>query len=229
MGNALEDELDRRLAAHLRHWLGAWPPAGPVTVVGSALREAPGWDGSLRRLAGVETPAGAIVSVPPRYADRVAGAAAGKSLDELAPELPALVDLPGATLIRGVFRSCTTLVELPDAGIWLAPGDPRVPEWLRPFNGDVLVALDAAGGYAAGVGRKAHDGIGQELAVATEPEQRGRHLARRLVAQAARRVVAEGGVATYLHRPDNLASAAVAQAAGFPERGWRILGLPVPG
>ena len=54
---------------------------------------------------------------------------------------------------------------------------------------------------------------------------RGRGLARRLVAQAARYVVDNGRVATYLHDPANTASARVADAAGFPDKGWSIVGL----
>jgi len=86
------------------------------------------------------------------------------------------------------------------------------------------VAFDDAGEYAAGVGRKRHDDFGQELAVATEPAHRRRGLARSLVAQAAKRVYDEGAIATYLHRPDNEGSAAVAVAAGFPDLGWKVIG-----
>jgi hypothetical protein len=32
-------------------------------------------------------------------------------------------------------------------------------------------------------------------------------------------------VATYLHDPANLASARVATAAGFPDLGWKIIGV----
>jgi GNAT superfamily N-acetyltransferase len=95
---------------------------------------------------------------------------------------------------------------------------------LHPFGGEVLVAL-IDGGYAAGVGIKRHDRFGHELAVGTEERFTGRGLGRRLVAQAARRVIAEGMVPTYLHDPRNTASAKVADAAGFPDLGWKILGL----
>ncbi|HTC80382.1 MAG TPA: GNAT family N-acetyltransferase [Acidimicrobiia bacterium] len=63
--------------------------------------------------------------------------------------------------------------------------------------------------------------------MATEEHLRGRGLARRLVAQAARRVAEEGAVATYLHAVTNTASARVADASGFPDTGWWVLGLPV--
>ncbi|MFD0823122.1 GNAT family N-acetyltransferase, partial [Micromonospora zhanjiangensis] len=72
---------------------------------------------------------------------------------------------------------------------------------------------------------KRHDRYGRELAVGTDPAAEGRGLARRLVAQAARRVLDEGAVPTYLHAPDNVASARVAEAAGFADRGWSMYGL----
>src|SRR5213076_377345 len=61
----------------------------------------------------------------------------------------------------------------------------------------------------AGVWVPADDPDGRELSVGTEPAARGQGLARRLVAQAARQVIADGAVATYLHDPANLASARV--------------------
>ncbi len=35
----------------------------------------------------------------------------------------------------------------------------------------------------------------------------------------------EGAVPTYLHAPDNVASARAADAAGFPDRGWSVVGF----
>jgi len=89
----------------------------------------------------------------------------------------------------------------------------------------VLVTWDDDGAYGAGVGRKQHDRFGHELAVATEEPLRGRGLARRLVVTAARRVIDDGAVPTYLHDDANVASAHVADAAGFPDLGWRIVGV----
>jgi predicted GNAT family acetyltransferase len=76
------------------------------------------------------------------------------------------------------------------------------------------------------VGIKHHDAYGRELAVGTDEAARGRGLARRLVAQAARRILDEGGIPTYQHDPANVASARVADASGFPDRGWRSAGMP---
>jgi GNAT superfamily N-acetyltransferase len=216
--------LVERLAAHLDSWLGAWPPARPVHVVGWSRRDELGWDGKVYPVAGVGDGDGVVLSVPPRYAEGVA--ALGPDLDMVKAEVPGLVGHPGRPFGRGAFRWSVDPPPLPDAGEWVPPTDPRLPAWLRPFNGDVLVAWDEDGRYAAGVGRKRHDQHGQELAVATEAAHRGRGLARRLVAQATRRVLDEGAVATYLHAFDNHASARVADAAGFPDRGWSVYGLP---
>jgi GNAT superfamily N-acetyltransferase len=226
MVGSAHDELARRLEAHLEHWLGAWPPERELDVVASRLRSEPGWDGAVRPVAGVGTATGTVLSVPPGVLGAVSELADEGGLALVARRIGDLVGAPGTELRRGVFRWCQRVSDLPDAGVWLPADDPRVPEWLRPFNGDVLVALADDGTYAAGVGRKRHDGFGQELSVATEPEHRGRGIAKRLVAQAARRVHGDGAVATYLHRADNAASAAVAEAAGFPDTGWSILGMP---
>jgi len=226
--------LAERLERHLAGWLGAWPPAGPgtLTVIGSERRTRPGWDGRVYPVAGLATPDGAVLSVAPALvADVRAAAGPDGDLDAVGAALPALVGRPDARFRRGVFRWCHELVapaggDDPDA-VWLPPGDERVPPWLAVFNGDVLVHLDGYGRYGAGVGRKRHDEFGQELSVATEEHLRGRGLARRLVAEAARRVADEGAVATYLHAVTNTASARVAESSGFPDTGWWVLGLPV--
>ncbi len=210
-----------RLDAHLEAWLGAWPPPRPgLTVVGSDVRTRPGWDGRIRPVRGVATPEDAVLSVPP---DRVAAvralgsAARGQRLAEA-------VGRPGWRYSEGVFRWSEAPADSDDPGVWVPTDHPDVPAWLRPFNGDVLVGLDG-GRVAAGVGRKQHDRWGHELAVVTDEAFRRRGWARRLVAQAARRVLDDGAVPTYLHAPGNEGSARTADAAGFPDRGWRILGL----
>ena len=214
---------DARLTDHLRTWLGRWPASGPgLTVVGSRKRVEPGWDGHVHAVIGVEAPGGGVLSVPP--AAEAAVAALFASGDD-GSGVPAAARLDGG-FFRGVFRWSTAPLPLPDAGEWVPALDPSVPTWLHPFGGDVLVAVDPdTGEHLAGVGIKRHDAHGQELAVVTAEAARGRGLARRLVAQAARRVLDEGAVPTYLHAHSNTGSAKVADAAGFPDRGWSIMGV----
>jgi len=218
-------EPPERLAAHLTEWLGVWPPPedGRVLVVGSAHRDEPGWDGGMRPVVGVATPDGAVISVRPAWLPAVQ--ALGDGLPGVIEGLPRATGLPAAVVGVGIFRWSVDPTDLPDGGEWVPTEDPRVPPWLKPFNGDVLVAWDDEGAYGAGVGRKQHDRWGHEISVGTEPALRGRGIARRLVAQAARRVLADGAVPTYLHDPANVASAHVAAASGFPDRGWRSIGM----
>ncbi|MGZ4594295.1 MAG: GNAT family N-acetyltransferase [Actinomycetes bacterium] len=218
-----------RLADHLRCWLGDWPPGRELAVVANPANSRPGWDGSVHPLTGVVDAAGrAVVGVPPEHADAVQDALASgrvRDLPALRAAPPDLLERPGHLVYRGAFRWSTEPAQLPDVGVWVDADADVVPGWLRPFGAKVLLALDDDGRYLAGVGVKRHDAAGHELSVGTEPEARGLGLARRLVAQAARHVLAHSAVPTYLHAPDNLASARVAEAAGFPDRGWSVLGL----
>ncbi|HEY2670325.1 MAG TPA: GNAT family N-acetyltransferase [Rugosimonospora sp.] len=219
--------MDPRIRRHLAHWLGQWPATADLSVVGSTRRQQPGWDGAIHPLIGVRAVQGTVLSVAPdRLGEvrRLTGAAT--SGEELLAGLPATVGQPEGTVYTGVFRWSNRPAALEDAGTWVDSSDPVVPDWLRVFGHQVLVATDPdTGGYLAGVGLKRHNQYGHELAVGTEPAARGRGLARRLVAQAARRVLDEGAVPTYQHAPDNHASARVADAAGFPDRGWTSMGI----
>lgn len=218
-----------RLEAHLQAWLGRWPPHRELEVTGSPARTRPGWDGAVRPLLGVGAPGiGTVLSVDPDHAAAVAHLLDGHGLGDDDARRQVADLLGGGTVASGVFRTAATVPDrraLPDLGTWVGADDPRVPAWLRPFNGGVLLLLDDDGAYAAGVGVKRHDDVGHELSVGTEPDHRGRGLAQRLVATAARDLLARGAVVTYLHDPANTASARVADAAGFPDRGWRVWGL----
>lgn len=195
--------IDRFLA----DWLGKWPPSSERDVVPYKLRDEPGWDGRIRPIQGV--------------AD-----ADGRWVLSVSPDREALSDpLAGVQVFEGVFRFTTHPADLEPLGEWRRFDDPLVPQWLRPFGGDVLVVLDGDGTYIAGVGIKRHLPTGWELSVGTEEAAQGKGFARRLVATAARYVLDHGAVPTYLHDDDNIASAKVAEAAGFPNLGWRVLSV----
>ncbi|MGC4805203.1 GNAT family N-acetyltransferase [Micromonospora sp. DT233] len=218
--------LDRRLYLHLATWLGRWPAGKGLHVVGSYRRDLPAWDGRLRPAIAVDDGRGAVLSVPTRHVRAVRELA--RRPDRLLAGLPAAVGQPRWVGSDDVFRWTVAPAPLPEVGEWVRPTEPGLPGWLGLFDREVLVVRDADGNYLAGVAIKRHDAHGHELAVGTVPAARGRGLARRLVARAARRVLDEGAVPTYRHRRDNAASARVAEAAGFADRGWRSYGVYPP-
>ncbi len=215
---AMDPTVDERLTAHLRASLGAWPPpAGGLLVTTSAARTEPGWDGVVRPFQCVRTTEGAVVSVEPDLLDRARDL--GPTLAEATPALEALLV---GRLVEVPFRWCAEPAALEPLGEWIPAAVARVPEWLKPFGGDVLVLLEN-GAYVGGVGLKRHDDHASEISVGTEEAARGRGIARRLVVTAARRVLDEGKVPTSLHDVRTTAAAKVAEASGFPDRGWRLV------
>lgn len=217
--------IGARLSAHLTCWLGAWPPAAPLEIIGTARRSEPGWDSRIHPALDVADPAtGAVLSVAPAAAERVRRWAASHDQDAWLARPPVLAGTPGRGTYRAVFRWTTEPARLPELGHWVPARAPGVPAWLHPFGGEVLVATDADGPTwpvpAASVTR-----CTATSCPSSPHPARGHGLARALVAQAASRVLNGGAVPTYLHDPANAASARVAEAAGFPDRGWTSFGI----
>jgi GNAT superfamily N-acetyltransferase len=208
--------LPHAVRRHLAEWFGGWPTEkSGVIVIESDLRTTPGWDGNIVPIVGMTRGDFTVLSVAPGEAAKV--------FDQLSGTVPAHVALD---LMVALFRWNLHPPAGQDVGEWVPTADPRVPAWLKPFNGDVLIEWDDHGHYGAGVGRKMHNALGHEISVGTEVSLRGRGIARRLVATAARRIVADGAIPTYMHLLDNVASAKVAEAAGFADLGWRYIGTP---
>jgi GNAT superfamily N-acetyltransferase len=222
------ERAPERLALHLRSLLGAWPPAsGAVEIVGSERRTPEHGGRWWMPVFAVRAPDGAVLSLPPTAAERLASAGTRVDLDsaELWHHLAELAGEPGARHGRGVFRWTERPTGGRQTGEWTDPADPRIPEWLRPFDGEVLAVFDDDGAYLAGAGRKQHDAHGHEISVGVEPAARGRGLARGLTTRMAWRILADGAIPTYIHDPQNVPSCRVADAAGFPDRGWSAMAL----
>lgn len=228
MNNPSQDEIESRLNAFLTSRLGTWPPARGLELRHCSRRDEPRWDGGIQPFLGIESPVGTVLtfskqifpcgtSLDPREVEDELGGA------EAHITLPRMFQHPEMHFGRGVFRYPETLVDLPDIGEWVDTSDPRLPEWLLPFNGGVLAHWAEDGSYAAGVGLKKHNELGYEISVGTDPAHRGKGLAQRLVAQSARHIWSLGAIPVYLHGASNAASARVAEKAGFPDRGWHII------
>jgi GNAT superfamily N-acetyltransferase len=219
----LTAQMPTPLIRHLRSWAGAVPTRAGVAIVANPRVAQLGWNGRPELLTGLVSPeGGCVVSLPPGPAY-----VATRLLSDSGPidVLPALLGQPERSVERRVYRWTTRPANLPRIGTWLPADAPDVPVWLRPFGGEVLAAVDSGGRHLGWVGIKRHDALVRELAVVTQPEARGLGIARSLVAQAASAVLSSGAIPTYLHVPENAASARVAEAAGFVDRGWHSLAL----
>lgn len=223
-----QPDVRRRLDRHLRRWLGAWPPtsAANAQLVVTPERLKPGWDGRVRPIQGVTGPEGTVLSISPDLEDVFSGVDLAALVADLFTEdaHQLLVASLGMAVSFGMpsFRWSEQATEMDEIGEWVEADDPRLPDWLRPFNGGILATFDG-NDYMAGVGLKRHNELAREISVGTDPEYRGQGLASQLVAQAAARIIAEGAVPIYQHGDPNLASAKVAEAAGFPDRGWHMI------
>ncbi|WP_298386037.1 GNAT family N-acetyltransferase [Ferrimicrobium sp.] len=239
------------LEQHLQQFLGLWPPSGWLQVHPSPRRRRPGWDGSVRQIVGLISPDdGALLSIDPAlahyFSDPKPKINTSVSVDKGGPSVPPVphdnqtntatpemlidfihdqLEIEADHCFTALFRFAFNVPDLGRPGTWVPSDTPDIPAWLHPFGGKVLVAYDKGGRVIAGVGLKRHDRYARELAVVTEPATRGRGLAKALVAQAAEQVLSAGMIPTYLHAPKNLASARVAEATGFIDRGWRLVGL----
>lgn len=228
MSNPSQDEIESRLNAFLTSRLGTWPPHRGIELRHCDLRDEPRWDGRVQPFLGVESPVGTVLTFSRHVFPW------GTSLDprEVEDELghsdayvtiPNLFGQPEMHFGRAVFRYLGEFVDHSEEGEPVEPDDPRLPAWLRPFNGGVFARWADDGTYAAGIGLKKHNDLGYEISVGTDPAHRDKGLAQRLVAQSARYIWDLGAIPIYLHGATNAASARVAEKSGFPDRGWHLI------
>ncbi len=124
--------VECRLEAHLRQWLGARPPAGELELIVWPGRDEPGWDGSVWPGLGAESPEGTVLSLSPTVVpdpavldpERVLAALRSP---EAATAVPAALGRPELTLTHAAFRWSASPAALPEIGEWVARDDPRLP------------------------------------------------------------------------------------------------------
>lgn len=230
MKNPSSQDIDNRLREFLISRMGVWPPKASLDLHPCDLRDQPRWDGGTLPFHGVESPVGTVLTFSASVFPDAINLDPIKVEDELGMDdshitIPNMFGHPDMRFGRAVMRYLGEFVDLPQSGEWVEVDDPRLPEWLRPFNGGVLVHWEAGDIYAAGVGLKKHNDLGYEIAVGTDPEFRGRGLAQALVAQSAQAIWERGAIPLYQHGTHNAASARVADKAGFPDRGWHTISM----
>ncbi|MDA8196225.1 MAG: GNAT family N-acetyltransferase [Actinomycetota bacterium] len=211
--------------AFLKEYLGGWPEEKTsITIISDPKRDEPGWDGAVRRAVGVIDENGAgVLSLAPHLADPLLERLGKDKIFK--DEVGEVARHLGAREFFGVFRWSTSINSFDDIGQWIDANDESVPDWLKPFGHEVLVAFDDDHNYIGGVGIKYHLEHGREIAVVVDERAARRQVARRLVSKAALAILDGGNVPIYLHAESNVASARVAEAVGFKDRGWRIIGM----
>lgn len=99
----------------------------------------------------------------------------------------------------------------------LSTRDPQYERFHRYFDGPVFATRARNGEVAAWSALKLKDEQVWEISVTTEPEYRGRGLAKAVTSAAAEYILAQGRVPLYVHNEQNLPSARVARSLGFRE------------
>jgi RimJ/RimL family protein N-acetyltransferase len=208
----------------------ACPPAlarrGGVHVVSAAQRGLPAWHGYTLPIVGLSFAPGAIVACRPDLADALlAELGSDRHLQYL--DGPAFRRLwraiqrcsPNAFTLAGDFRAVDASTFSPSESMRRAehiPEDDTAALHLRTrFDGAIFGVRGPHGRLVSWAALKVKSERIWEIAVATEPDYRGRGYARDVVSAASRFSLDQGRLPTYIHDRDNSTSAYVARAVGY--------------
>jgi GNAT superfamily N-acetyltransferase len=200
--------------------------AGGVHVLASPRRALPAWHGFALPIAGVSYPEGAALAVRPDLADRLT---ADMGSDARLPRLDhvawrrvyrAVLRLaPFAFNLMGDMRAVDEDTFQPTATEHRADriprDDPVAMHLRRRFDGDVFGVRGPHGRLVSWAALKLKSDDVWEVAVATEPDYRGRGFARDVVSAATRHTLDQGRLCLYVHDDENRTSAFVSRALGY--------------
>jgi GNAT superfamily N-acetyltransferase len=126
---------------------------------------------------------------------------------------------PNSFTLAGDFRAASPSTFVPpptiDRAELLADDDTAALHLRTRFDGAIFGVRGPHGRLVSWAAIKLKSAAVWELAVATEPDYRGRGYARDVVAAAARFTFEDGRLPIYIHDRDNSTSAFVARAVGF--------------
>ncbi|MBI2755193.1 MAG: GNAT family N-acetyltransferase [Chloroflexi bacterium] len=195
-------------------------------MVSDAARGLPVWGGYVLPVVGLSFAEGATIGVKPEIRDAFV-AALGSTARLPSLDRPALLRVlrvarqhaPHAfTLAGDVLAADATSLREPVTvarAELITADDPAALTLRHRFDGAVFGVRGPRGPLISWAALKCKSDTVWEVAVATEPEYRGRGYARDVVAAAARYTIENGKVCLYVHDHDNRSSAFVARALGF--------------
>jgi GNAT superfamily N-acetyltransferase len=199
---------------------------GGFHLVSEPRRGLPAWHGFTMPIVGLSFSQGAIVACRPDLEPGLR-AALGSDAHQSSLDGPAFRRLwravaksaPNSFTLAGDFRAASRSTFLPTASIdraeFMAEDDAASLHLRTRFDGAIFGVRGPHGRLVSWAAIKVKSDEVWELAVATEPDYRGRGFARDVVAAAAHFTLEQGRLPIYIHDRDNGTSAFVARAVGF--------------
>lgn len=234
----LADSSVARLDEYARSAL--WVPvemahAGGVTLVAEPRRRQVVWHGYTLPVVGLSFGAGAVLSVRPDLVERLRSEMGS---DVRLPALDAAAlrrtlravqrTLPHAFTLAGDLRAADEATFQPSRTMQRAEiiprDDPAAMHLRSRFDGDVFGVRGPRGRVISWAALKLKAADVWELAVATEPDYRGRGYARDVVSAATRFVLDSQRTPIYVHDRDNDTSALVSRSLGYRVYAETVLG-----
>ena len=219
----------RLLDAYAEHIL-ACPPGlargGGVHILSEPRRGLPAWHGFTMPIVGLSFAQGAVIGCRPDLVDRLRGEL-GSDIRQPYLDGPAFRRLwravarcaENAFTLAGDFRAASRSTFVPTPSMeraeLLAVDDTAALHLRTRFDGPIFGVRGPRGRLVSWAAIKLKSDSVWELAVATEPDYRGRGFARDVVAAATQYTLEQARVPIYIHDRDNGTSAFVARAVGF--------------
>jgi GNAT superfamily N-acetyltransferase len=219
----------RTLDEYAEHVLTCPPAAargGGVHVLSVSARGLPAWHGFTMPIVGLSFAPGAVVACRPDLVDTLR-AQLGSDAHQPYLDGPAFRRLwravarctPNAFTLAGDLRAAAAATFAPtptiDRAEFLTDDDSAALHLRTRFDGAIFGVRGPRGRLVSWAAIKLKSDSVWELAVATEPDYRGRGYARDVVAAAASYTLDRGRLPIYIHDRDNRTSAFVARAIGF--------------
>jgi GNAT superfamily N-acetyltransferase len=219
--HALDEYAERVLAC---------PPAvarrGGVHIISESRRGLPAWHGFTMPIVGLSFAPGAVIACRPDLVVRLT-AELGSDVHQAYLDGPAFRRLwravarctENAFTLAGDLRAASAATFAPtrtmERAEMIAADDTAALHLRTRFDGAIFGVRGPHGRLVSWAAIKLKSDRVWELAVATEPDYRGRGYARDVVAAASQYTLEHGRLPIYIHDRDNGTSAYVARAVGF--------------